>query len=110
LGHLLPNPPTILEGEVTQQGAVPKEDGYDSYVSFQSAKGAGPKSQAMPVSREKIVPEIMKDPGIKGFYSFRDTSDESHLVSVALFREKPTPSGFMTGSGNSCRSGHPRST
>jgi heme-degrading monooxygenase HmoA len=87
LGHLVPTPPTILKGEVTQQGAIPKEDGYDSYLSFQSARGAGPKSQAVPVSRERIVPEIMKDPGIKGFYSFRDASDESHLVSVAFFQD-----------------------
>jgi len=88
LARLVPNTPTILTGEVTQQGAIPKEDGYGSYVSFQSAKGAAPKSQAVPVSREKIIPEIMKDPGIRGFYPFRDTSDESHLVSVAFFKDQ----------------------
>ena len=84
LKDLAPNPPKIVKGEVTQEATVPKQVGEGDYVTVQTTTGVAPKERTLQAVREKVLPDLMSAPGLRGLYSFRDDTDESRMVAVVF--------------------------
>jgi heme-degrading monooxygenase HmoA len=84
LKDLAPHPPSIVKGEVTQPGAVPREVREGDYAIVQTFTGVAPRARALQAVRERVLPDLMDDPGLRGFYSFRDDTDESRMTSVVF--------------------------
>jgi quinol monooxygenase YgiN len=86
---LTPGEPEVRGGEVLDQ-RVPAPgfgDGAEEalFVLLREYTGVGPSDEAVPLLREHALPAMERQPGLRGFFAFRDERVPRHIVSVSLW-------------------------
>ncbi len=86
---LTPDEPKVRSGAVLLRrgGAALALAGGDAalFVTVRQYDGVKAAEGAVPLSIDRTLPSIERQPGFRGFWAFRDERDPAHAVSVSLW-------------------------
>lgn len=82
ISAIVPGTPTTINGEVTAPELAPKQVPIGAYMNMQSTTAPVSGGEGARITREKVWPQMINQPGNFGGFTFRNEADETHLLGI----------------------------